>query len=362
MKQINSYRNTGLDVIRCIAVFCVIGVHFFLNTGFYNEPVVGVPMLLMTIMRSCFMICVPLFMMLTGYLINTKKPSTAYYKKIIRIIFVYVLASFLCALYKKYILKNGISYLGIVVNMFSFDNAPYSWYIEMYIGFFLLIPFLNILYDAIDTKKNKKILIATLFVLTVLPSVFNIYCISGLDWWLKPSSQTNNFPFVPDWWQDIYPITYFYLGKYLKEFPFTMKTSKKIIITLFLFLFSGMYNYYRSYGSTFLWGAWQSYYSILVTTQTFLIFSIFSSLNYSSLPPSVKSLFATVSDLSLGVYLTSWILDQIIYGYLNQFVTIIAQKLFYFLPVVFAVFLGSLFLSAAINRLYTAFLLIRVKS
>lgn len=34
-------RNINLDLIRCLAVFSVISVHFFLNTGFYDEEVIG---------------------------------------------------------------------------------------------------------------------------------------------------------------------------------------------------------------------------------------------------------------------------------------------------------------------------------
>lgn len=52
-------RNTSLDLLRIIALFCVISVHFFLNNGFYDQTVVGKRMFIMTVMRSTFMVCVP---------------------------------------------------------------------------------------------------------------------------------------------------------------------------------------------------------------------------------------------------------------------------------------------------------------
>lgn len=75
----NLKRNLNLDLIRSIAVFSVLSVHFFLNNGFYEYPVDGGRMYMMVAMRTFFMICVPLFLILTGYLMNKKKLSIEYF-------------------------------------------------------------------------------------------------------------------------------------------------------------------------------------------------------------------------------------------------------------------------------------------
>lgn len=54
-------RNPAADLIRILAFFLVVSVHFFLNNGFYSTIVEGERMFIMTIMRSFFIICVPLF-------------------------------------------------------------------------------------------------------------------------------------------------------------------------------------------------------------------------------------------------------------------------------------------------------------
>ena len=79
-KLVRDYR---LDIIRIFSLFCVIAVHFFLNSGFYDEIVVEKRMYIMSIFRSFFIICVPMFIMLTGYLVNGKTLSKKYYKGII---------------------------------------------------------------------------------------------------------------------------------------------------------------------------------------------------------------------------------------------------------------------------------------
>ena len=214
---------------------------------------------------------------------------------------------------------------------------------------------MNTLFDALETKTQKQGLVTTFVILTVLPSIFNVYCIADLDWWLRPSTQTNYFPFVPDWWQQLYPITYFYLGKYLHEFPLNMSNAKKGLCATFVSLLSGIYNYYRSYPNTFLWGLWQDYPSVLVMVQTILVFSIFTSINYHHFPNYVGKIFAAISKLSLGAYLTSWVMDQIVYSKLNEFIPTMSQKLFFFPIAVCLVLLGSLFLSAIIQLFYTVF-------
>lgn len=347
-----SIRTPALDVIRCIALFCVIGVHFFLNTDFYDCIISGYPMLIMTIMRNSFMICVPLFMMLTGYLIHRTDADKFYYGKIIRIIFTYVMASIVCGVYKVYFHSDDLSVLGAIANIFTFETAPYSWYIEMYIGLFLLIPFMNTLYEGLDIGK-KKILIVSLLVLTALPSVFNIYCIRGLAWWIKPSTASNYFPIVPDWWTNIYPITYFFLGKYIKEFPIRLNTKLIGSLIIIISLFAGAFNFYRSYGSQFIWGPWQEYGSFFITVQATLLFVFCIKIKFTHMPPVIERLVAKISNLSLGAYLTSWLFDQLIYSRLNASVQTMQEKLVWFPIVVTLVLTGSLLCSWLIDLFYS---------
>lgn len=72
-------RDITLDAIRVFAVFSVISVHYFLHSGFYNTPVMGTRMFIMITFRQFFMICVPLFMILTGYLMSQKVLNKKYY-------------------------------------------------------------------------------------------------------------------------------------------------------------------------------------------------------------------------------------------------------------------------------------------
>ena len=152
-------RNPAADIIRVLAFFLVVSVHFFLNNGFYSYAVEGNRMYIMTIMRSFFIICVPLFITLSGYLLQRKQLEKSYYKRIGKIIITYILASVFCVVYSILFLEQEFTIKTFILKVLNFSAAPYSWYVEMYIGLFLLIPFLNIVYKL--SQPVKKIPLKT---------------------------------------------------------------------------------------------------------------------------------------------------------------------------------------------------------
>lgn len=114
-------RNSSMDIIRCVALFCVISVHFYLNSGFYSNIVSGREMYGMILVRNVFVICVPLFIMLSGYLMRKRKPEIGYYKRGIKILVIYLMASMVCVLYKILYLKQVTSLPYIIKGMLDFS-------------------------------------------------------------------------------------------------------------------------------------------------------------------------------------------------------------------------------------------------
>ena len=153
----------------------------------------------------------------------------------------------------------------------------------------------------------------------------------------------------------MYPITYFYLGRYMKEYPITIKPVSKLVLAVIVFGFAGLFNYYRSYEGQFIESLWNDNGSFLTTLQSVLVFSILSDVNYEKMSVPVKRIAAMVSELSLGAYLTSWILDLAVYEKLNQVASTMDRQILYFPVAVIVIFLGSLCLSAVIQLLYVQF-------
>lgn len=337
-------RNYNLDLIRCVAILSVLSVHFFLNNGFYSEVMIGEKMYVATIMRQGFMICVPLFIMLTGYLMHRKQISLRYFVGIKRVLIVYALCTICILIYKIFCLKERMSVLDMIFNITSYQQ--YSWYIEMYIGLFLLIPFLNVLYHGLEEKRKKQMLILVLMVLVIVPSVFNI-----LDTTIISVTDTK---IAPAWWIYLYPLLYYYLGAYLSEFhsSIRLKLSTNLLLIIAAVILSGTFSYLRCYGKAFIWGQWGSYNGFTTLIVAVLVFLFLLRVKMEKWHPFLKRVIVKISEVSLSMYLLSWIFDNYAYPILNEKVPFMRDRIVYYFIVVPFVFGCSFVLGTGIDFLY----------
>lgn len=345
-------RNPSMDIIRTLASFFVISVHFLLNSGFYDETVYGSDMYIMILMRTLFMVCVPLFLILSGYLSVNKEPDLSYYKKGLRIIFVYVITSVLCALYINVFKGEKLNLSGVIGGVLGYRLAPYSWYIEMYTGLFLLIPFLNIMYNNIKTQKTKQSLILIFIVLTSFPSVMNVYCFTDFSWVKKAATLTEYTQLIPQWWVILYPFTYYFIGCYLREFGLKINKYINLMLIVMLLVISSLYCWWRSVGNVFVAGAWGNWESLFNLVLTVLIFSYLMNMNFSKMPVRISKLFKFLSSVSLGSFLISWIFDDFFYSILNSKIAIMQDRLPYYFIIVPLIYTCSVIISYIINSMY----------
>ena len=240
----------------------------------------------------------------------------------------------------------------LCANILRFNAGRYAWYIEMYLGLFILIPFLNILYNNIEEKKCKQVLIITLLCLTSVPPIVNVYDFRTISWWMNPASSDAFQKIFPYWWGNLYPITYYFIGCYLNEFGFKLRTKMNIFLIIISTVVFGTYNYWRGYGEHFIKGPWQSWGSLFNVVQTVLVFTFFMNLDYSKLPQKRLNFMKSISDLCLGGYLVSGIFYVILYDKLNNKVTEMPYRLEYYVIIIPIVFVGSLIVSWVMELAY----------
>lgn len=209
-------RNINIDVLKCIAVMFVLCVHFFLHTSYYGRSFSFKSIFYSSFIWIIFMTCVPLFIMVTGSLMKDKTYSKAYFLKLLPVLGIYVLTASVYTLFDNK--AFNIEYLEkLVVNIFTFSH--YAWYVNMYIGLYLLIPLLNSGYKSLKNQRAQGLVILILIILTVLPPTLSL-----ID---------NNQKFiviqhlVPDYWKGIWPITYYFLGIFLSSL--TKKWNMKMV-------------------------------------------------------------------------------------------------------------------------------------
>lgn len=343
-------RNPAMDILRIVAVFCVISIHFFYHTGYYSTTADNVPMYFATVLRTLFSVCVPLFMILSGFLLCNKTLKKGYYSGIRKTIIVYILVAIACIIYKSCNGSYTLTTLTFFTGIFDFSGANYSWYIEMYIGLFLIIPFLNIIYKNLDSRKQKNILLITLIAITILPSLFNAFKFDSYEWWANPATDTDTQKLMPSWWVGIYPITYYFTGCYIREYGTKIKNVFLIIALVIAIFGFGTFNFYRCYGSTFTTANYVYWYGIEPYVMSVLIFLIISKLKLENINVKAKFVLWKISDLVLGTYLVSFIFDSIYYYEILNINTPDFYARFPFMPLmILCVFVSALISSGIIN-------------
>ena len=217
----NDKRICGLDLIRVCAIFFVIAGHFFsINTPYTESFINDVSMVIQSMLLTVLGVGVPLFMMLTGYLNINRTPTKKYYKGMIRVLVAYIIFSIATIAFRKFYLGENSSLLQWILKIFNYSAIPYAWYIEMWIGLALLTPFLNYLWKAIPTIQHKLLLIGTLFIITALPDIIN-----------------RHIKILPDYFATAgYPIMFYYIGSFIREYKPTIKSWLGWIIMLIISL------------------------------------------------------------------------------------------------------------------------------
>lgn len=337
MKGRSTQRICGLDLIRVVAIFFVIAGHFFvLNTSYRNTPFAGVSMFVQSMMNAVFSVGVPLFMMLTGYLNINKTPTKKYYKGMVRVLVAYLFFSIVTIAFRIYYLGEELSIVQWVLKILNYSAIPYAWYIEMWIGLALLTPFLNYLWHAIPTKKEKGLLIASLFVMTSLPDLCNRY---GM------------YLFPGYFAQAAYPLMFYFMGCFIREYQPVIKAwigwgvvfAMALVTPLAnLLIFRGGYDVVQIAG-----GPGGVFY-------TWIAVAIFLMLYRKDIQVAcIKRWVTHCSMVSLEMYLCCYMFDQLYYPWFKEhFFVSQAQFLAWFFVIVPLCFLSSYAVAAGYNAVY----------
>lgn len=291
-----SKREIGVDVVKSMAILSVVGVHFFLNTRYYRVDLNNINLFIQTVIQQICLICIPLFVMATGYLNNNTKINKRYYKKILPIIYLYLLYSIPALIYRSHIGEIPFDIPLWVDQILHFKGHRYSWYINLYFGLFLLIPFLNKMYNSLENKKEKIILIGILALLTCAAAVPAFH--------------------LPGYWKSIYPLTYYFVGKYIKEFKPEISVPKNIGFIIMIVLLQAIIEYIAA-GNGEYKHVLTDYSSVFRLVEGYLIFILLYKLEIKN--NSFRKIIISISKLTLDIYLASFITDRLTYIVLKPY-------------------------------------------
>ena len=304
-------RIMGLDIIRMIAVILVFVTHAIAYREVMDRNQLSFHWTIYMVIHFLSMACVPLFLLLTGYLNSKKEISKKYYRGIIPILVSYICISVIEIVAMTQYGKREINLLKSIVQILNFTANDYAWYFEMYIGLYLLIPFLNILYDSLKTQKEKYVLVGTLAFLTLIPKICKGFHIGEV--WLDVT---------PDYWQIIYPVTYFYIGKMIRELSPHLSWGKRLGFLLGALAIPCIFCYIFSTETEYAWYVFNGFESLTNALIAVAIFLMFYDIKKTV--PVIKTVITEISVCSFEMYLFSSCWDKYLYSKLGYNILIMA--------------------------------------
>lgn len=295
-------REFGADLVRIAGMCLLLWLHFFLRNGFYYTPVTDFGSFLAVMFRPIFMVCVPLFAMLTGYLKCGKEWGRSYYKPLLSIIITWIFISGIHLLYKIFIQHVEKSAGDWLVSFFGFQLADYSWYIGMYIGLFLLSPIINLVWNAIKTKKGHIAIVLTFAAVSFLPATIN-----SISTFFELEENL-----LPAYFTQTYFLGYYVIGCYVKTYRPKLNRIVGIVIILAVSAVLGVLNmisrrvpdeYYSGYNA--------SYSHLAIAVLTGIVFLCLYQINCQR--SAIRLVAQWISTVVLEMYLLSYLFDSNIY-------------------------------------------------
>lgn len=306
-KKKGTNKKVHIEILRCIAIFFVIfnhtGTRGFQLYAVTNSNILRIIYLIIAILCK---VAVPIFFMISGALLLNKEEDikTLCKKRIVRIIMVIFVASFIQYLYKIRHDFTGFNILTFLKTIYTKRVTVPYWFLYSYLGFLIMLPFLRNL-----VKNMKKEHYYYLFIIYAIYRLIMPIITQQLD-----ISINKNLQIVLLGTNIICPI----VGHFCENILNLKKINKKIVIfatiALIVVIIMGVIltilevqktgnkrvQTYLDYGSIFI-----AMYTYTLTKKYFY---------KRKLPNWINNIIITVGGCSFGIYLIENILRDIMFS------------------------------------------------
>lgn len=297
-----SKRNINIDIIKVVSLLLVIGVHFFLYTGYYSINY-SITNSIFIVLRNICMACVPLFIIVTGYLNRNKVWSKKYYLNIGRVYLLYSLAIFILTLVDNKYVINTTLFKTALINILNYKY--YGWYITMYVGLMLITPIINLAFKNIDESTRKYAVINIILAISIPVTLTDLF--SNVRYSILAH-------ILPNWWYYTWPLMYYIIGV---AFTYNKNAIKDFFKkTRLLFLLTLIISTLLYYVLNIHW-EFRAHVNIFIVIITTCIFSWLLNLDIN-VNSKLRTAIIFVSNNTLLAYLLSYIVDNIMYPFVNQ--------------------------------------------
>jgi len=303
------------DLIRVVAILGVVGIHtlnsIYSRPDFFNGSVWWFSYLLNVIFRTS----VPMFVILSGYLVLGKKTSIKDNLLRIKSRILIPLISFYSILHifnflAAYARKEPYNYLEILINLAN-STSSHLYFLVILVFLYFLIPLFQPLFETNNKDKIKTIMMF-FFANSILSTFITYFSFRNVNIF-------NTFTVWILW------IGYFLFGQWYKKYNLQISSKALAVTFLISYLFTAIFGYLNLYwhyngndifyivGRTYA----EEYLSIGVVLMSLSLFSLLMRIQPNKLFNNKRfiSIIKKVSLLTYGIYL----IHPMVMEYFNKF-------------------------------------------
>lgn len=328
MTDVSSKRHYGLDLLRVLACYMVIQIHagefYYIGPGgaVLNTPdshIVGW-------YNSLLRVCVPLFVMLSGYFLFPVGDTRTFFKKrMSRVALPFVVWCILYAFYQYFMgqvtLTNALINISKIPVNFGVEIG-HLWFVYMLLGLYLFAPLIS---DWVQksSKKNMEFYLMLWALTLCVPYIHLVFAnIWGECFW----NQTPMLYYFSGF------LGYIILANYIKRFhaepkKWNYSLGILLIVTGYAITTSGYLSRLSTeqYNSTLelTWG----FETINVAMMTAGLFLLLKNITIRNTATTGSRIVMDISAKSYGIYLAHIMVLNAVYGYLDPRIDGAALKL-----------------------------------
>ena len=354
----NKDRFFNFDILKCTAVSMVLFIHIVASELYNYGKISGNRWMMANIADSFSRMCVPIFVMVSGFFLLRKDEDVKIFfkkrfAKILPKFFVYSVIFFIFTIIFKDVKDNELfsvffrkstyktiisiffqkeSYNNFFSNFFQGKIYYHLWYIYMILSLYLITPFLRKVVAKIDRKSINYLVFIWIIFMILVPFLNVIFKKN-----IKVYSPVGQY------------LDYFLIGYLLTEKPLNMKKWQKYTIFLIAVVLTVFLTYIFTKSSGKFFDYFYDYHSISVFVSAVLLYDFFVNIfDGEKVFLKVKSIVKSISAKTYDIYLIHPIFlffcERILKSRMNYFLYIITAFV-----IVFAL---SFFASKALKELF----------
>ena len=298
MKALEQKRYIWIDILKILACFLVIIDHSHSYLLHHMKDITTFAALFYTIGFSICKQGVPVFIILSGYLLLKKEQN---YKMILKRIYRIVIPLVLLSLF-LYVKNIGISNINVLDFINKFMEEPFAthlWYLYMLIGLYMVTPFVKKMVYGFKDKDYKVFLLFFLIFPGLLQMLSTVFKVTFSNYYTM-----SLFPVI---------IGFYVYGNYLSKIDSNKKLFKLSLLTYIstlLIMIIQMFSVYMVNGKiVYDYADWSSLLTILGT----LSITYIGKYLFENKEVKHVKIINEISNTTFGIYLIHYFVNYEIY-------------------------------------------------